>query len=130
MTKTASEHLESGNEIDLADLNGDVKHLLDNKDQFAINLVKERETYVLIKVDRKTADSKPVYAPILISEKIAIEDFINKLNSVKKNKAFNPKGVVKNKQQAPPLGTIKKKSSIVTQISTIDDASPTPGEKE
>jgi hypothetical protein len=109
--------------------------LSENKDQFVVNLVKEKEVYILIKVEKsKTSDAKSVYAPLFTSDKIPMEDYANKLNSVKKNKNYNQKNLVKNKQpqqQQPMLGNIKKKHSVTNQYSTIqsiEDMSPTPAD--
>ena len=130
----------------MADLNGEVKHLVENKDQLAINFLKEREPYILIKVDRvKTNEIKNVYSALFTSDKIVLDDYANKLNSIKKNKNLNSKVVVKNKQQPlqqqqqqPITGSLKKKQSMLlsqnvsihSTIQSIDDNSPVPGEKE
>lgn len=135
--RIAGENLEPGTELDLADLSGDVRLLSENKDRFVGSLIKEKETYILVKVEKgKTPDAKSIYAPLFTSDKIPMEDYVNKLNSVKKNKNNNQKGVVKNKQpqssqHQPMLGTIKKKQSVTNQYSTIqsiEDMSPTPGD--
>lgn len=135
--RIAGENIEPGVELDLADLNGDVKNLSENKDQFVLNMVKERETYILVKVDKNKTipDAKPIYTPLFSSDKISLDDFLNKLNSVKKNKNFNPKNQIKNKQQTqqqtPMLGRIKKNQSSTHQYSTIqsiEDTSPIPAD--
>jgi len=43
----------SGYDLDLADLTGDVKCLQDNRDKYASSLLKEKEKYVLLKIDSK-----------------------------------------------------------------------------
>lgn len=45
--------LDENTEIELSDLTGEIKHLQDSKFAYASNLLKEKETYVLLKVERK-----------------------------------------------------------------------------
>ena len=45
--------LDENIEIELSDLSGEVKHLQDCKFAYATNILKEKETYVLLKVESK-----------------------------------------------------------------------------
>ena len=40
-------------DLDLSDLNGEVKNLQDNRDKYAHTVLKEKEKYVLLKIDSK-----------------------------------------------------------------------------
>ena len=52
-------------EIDISDLSGDVKHLGDAKYVYATTLLKEKETYVLLKVERNRFMSKTTYQSVI-----------------------------------------------------------------
>ena len=41
------------NDLELCDLSGEVKHLQENRDLYAHNVLKEKEKYVLLKFERK-----------------------------------------------------------------------------
>jgi hypothetical protein len=40
-------------EIDLCDLTGEMKHLQENLNMFANSILKEKEKYILVRVERK-----------------------------------------------------------------------------
>lgn len=44
--------LEDEHDYELSDLNGDIKSLNDNKDHYAFQFLKEKEKYILVKIDR------------------------------------------------------------------------------
>lgn len=52
--KRICEHKEDS-ELDLCDLNGDVKHLNENQENYANQILKDREELVLLKLDSKIA---------------------------------------------------------------------------
>lgn len=41
----------SDTDLDLCDITGDIKYLQDNRDKYASALLKEKERYVLLKID-------------------------------------------------------------------------------
>jgi len=46
----------SGYDLDLADLTGDVKCLQENRDKYASSLLKEKEKYILLKIESEIAE--------------------------------------------------------------------------
>eukprot|EP00057_Strongylocentrotus_purpuratus_P003714 XP_003727204.1 PREDICTED: uncharacterized protein LOC100889490 isoform X2 [Strongylocentrotus purpuratus] len=52
-------------EVDLSDREGNIKHLMESPQRYANEVLKERESFVLIKVEKNDESSKPHYIPLL-----------------------------------------------------------------
>ena len=128
-------------ELDIADVHGEVKHLHENKDAYAYNFVREREKYILLKIERKAGEAKPTYVPLFSDDKLITEEFKNKLNSVKKSKTSShyTKTLKSNlkptsSSSGPSTGTKKRSSNGVIineppSTSSLDN-SPLPTDKD
>jgi hypothetical protein len=135
-------------EFELADLNGEIKNLQDNQENYANTILKDKEKYILLKIERKFikflffkiyiflilnkkfwylgkgADIKPFYTPLLTSEALVTQDFLLRINSLKKQKTVNQNKIVKNKNT--PLAQTKGRKSVVNtnsiSISELDNS--------
>ncbi|CAF0876731.1 unnamed protein product [Brachionus calyciflorus] len=84
-----------GLDLDVCDLNGEVKNLNENKLNYGSNLLREKEKYILIKIDHKKTDGKPVYSVLLNNDQIINEEFIARLNSLKKSKKSDQQAAIR-----------------------------------
>ncbi|KAJ7305005.1 hypothetical protein JRQ81_010760 [Phrynocephalus forsythii] len=82
---------EEEDEIELADENGQVKNLLQNKHRCATELLVERETYVLLGVTGGGRPSEKIYTPLLKDENIINSKFLAKLEAWQDHKAPSPR---------------------------------------
>ncbi|XP_032225870.1 uncharacterized protein CXorf65 homolog isoform X1 [Nematostella vectensis] len=65
--------------VDLSDELGNVKNLLDHTGNYATDLLKAREKFVLIRVEKKGEES-PIYTPLLNDLELITTSFIERLS--------------------------------------------------
>ncbi|XP_042328243.1 uncharacterized protein CXorf65 homolog [Sceloporus undulatus] len=83
---------EDEEEIELADVSGQVKNLLQNKHLSAAELLGERETYVLLGVTTNgERPSEGGFVPLLIDENIINSKFLAKLATSQEQKSPSPR---------------------------------------
>ncbi|XP_062816992.1 uncharacterized protein CXorf65 homolog isoform X1 [Anolis carolinensis] len=83
---------EDEEEIDLADESGQVKNLLQNKHRSAIELLEERETYVLLGITiNSERPSEAGFIPLLKDEIIINSRFLAKLAAWQEQKKPSPR---------------------------------------
>ncbi|XP_044137946.1 uncharacterized protein CXorf65 homolog isoform X1 [Bufo gargarizans] len=71
-------HYENEGEIELADGSGQVKNLLENQQCYANELLSERETCVLLAVNRSPDSSDVIFTPLLNDDTIVNAKFLGK----------------------------------------------------
>ncbi|XP_044852663.1 uncharacterized protein CXorf65 homolog [Mauremys mutica] len=69
---------ENEGEIELADVSGQVKNLLQNQHCYASELLSERETCVLLGVTRGEGSSEVIFTPLLKDEGVINPKFLGK----------------------------------------------------
>ncbi|XP_040287021.1 uncharacterized protein CXorf65 homolog [Bufo bufo] len=74
-------HYENEGEIELADGSGQVKNLLENQQCYANELLSERETCVLLAVNRSPDSSDVIFTPLLNDDTIVNAKFLAKLGN-------------------------------------------------
>ncbi|KAJ1175233.1 hypothetical protein NDU88_000524 [Pleurodeles waltl] len=65
-------------EIELADENGQIKNLLENRHCYASEILSERETCILLAVSRPAGTTEAVFTPLLNDEDIINSKFLGK----------------------------------------------------
>lgn len=67
--------------IDLSDLRGAVKNLTDHQSSNASEFLNERETFILVRVEKNTTEGRdfPLYTPLLDDEDVLTTDFLESL---------------------------------------------------
>jgi len=68
-----------GVNIDLSDESGNIKYLTDHLSSYATEFVKERESFILIKVDRRPETDTPMYTPLLNDVFLVTASFLDRL---------------------------------------------------
>ncbi|XP_071493362.1 uncharacterized protein CXorf65 homolog isoform X1 [Diadema antillarum] len=68
-------------QVDLSDQEGNVKHLTDAPLRYANELLKERESFVLIRVEREDDNQKPQYTPLLNDDQAIDAAFLARLST-------------------------------------------------
>ncbi|XP_029429835.1 uncharacterized protein LOC115074487 isoform X2 [Rhinatrema bivittatum] len=120
-------HCDDG-EIELADENGHVKDLLRNQQCYASELLSERETLVLLAVNRPPDGSEVVFMPLLNDDNIVNQKFLAKLGNWSKVSNQRPKSKRTSKKptlhimvttpEGQEVGNIFGQSAKSTTIST------------
>ncbi|XP_062995217.1 uncharacterized protein CXorf65 homolog [Elgaria multicarinata webbii] len=82
---------EDEDEIELADESGQIKNLLQNKHRSAMELLGERESYVLLAVASSERPSEMEFTPLLKDENIINPKFLAKLGNCQDHKVPSPK---------------------------------------
>ncbi|XP_054760461.2 uncharacterized protein CXorf65 homolog [Lytechinus pictus] len=70
-----------GVEVDLSDQEGNIKHLSESPQRYANEVLKERESFVLIKVEKNDVSSKPHYIPLLNDNEAIDAAFLARLST-------------------------------------------------
>lgn len=67
--------------IDLSDLRGLVKNLTNNQSSNASDFLQERETFILVRVEKNPTDGRdfPLYTPLLRDDKVLTTEFLETL---------------------------------------------------
>ncbi|XP_033109991.1 uncharacterized protein CXorf65 homolog isoform X2 [Anneissia japonica] len=98
-------------EVDLADPEGNVKHLIDASLRYANEVLKDRETFVLIKVENDDS-RKPSYIPLLNDNEFIDAAFLARLSTRDQSSNGSAKGSRKrregnksNASKKPPKST-------------------------
>ncbi|XP_071958315.1 uncharacterized protein CXorf65 homolog [Antedon mediterranea] len=99
-------------EVDLADPEGNVKHLIEASLRYANEVLKERETFVLIKVEKDDESRKPSYIPLLNDQEQIDAAFLARLSTREQSSSGSAKGSRKrrdanksNTSKRPPKST-------------------------
>ncbi|XP_078539999.1 uncharacterized protein CXorf65 homolog [Lissotriton helveticus] len=108
-------HCES-EEIELADENGQVKNLLENRYCYASDILSERETFILLAVSRPAGTTDAVFTPLLIDEDIVNSKFLAKLGNWGESKSSSSR--TKSKRH--------NRKSVVIQSTSLHDGKPSP----
>ncbi|XP_063799877.1 uncharacterized protein CXorf65 homolog [Pseudophryne corroboree] len=74
-------HYGNEGDVELADDSGQVKNLLDNQQRYANELLRERETCVLLAVTRPPDSSDVIFTPLLNDDTIVNSKFLAKLGN-------------------------------------------------
>ncbi|XP_075046451.1 uncharacterized protein CXorf65 homolog [Mixophyes fleayi] len=74
-------HYGNEGDVELADDSGQVKHLRENQQRYANELLSERETCVLLAVTRPTDSSDVIFTPLLNDDAIVNAKFLAKLGN-------------------------------------------------
>jgi hypothetical protein len=131
--------LELDTELDLCDSKGEIMRMAEQTDLFANQFLKEKEKYILLKVERKifefmvknffqdfdilnlktgkSYDMKPVYTPLLSNDILLNDNFLSKLNPVK-NKPNSSRGPKSKNKNIPPKTSRNKNSNAATNTTT------------
>ncbi|KAM9114113.1 uncharacterized protein ACDP82_019707 [Pangshura tecta] len=90
-------------EIELADVSGQVKNLLQNQHCYASELLSERETCVLLSVTRGEDSSEVVFTPLLKDEGVINPKFLAKLGNWEDSKASSTRVKSKKASKKPTV---------------------------
>jgi hypothetical protein len=140
--KMSEMEFETELELDLCDSKGEIMRMAEQAYLCANNFLKEKEKYILLRVERKVFDqvifslwnhlnnsltgrlydAKPLYTPLLNNDTLVNDNFLSKLNPIKKkpNSSSGPKS--KNKSIMPKTSR-NKNTSTTTNSSNTTNAS-------
>lgn len=90
---------EKGVIVDLSDESGNLKYLRDHPQSYATDFLKDRESLVLIRVDKNPIDEAVTYTPLLDDVFIVTSAFVDRLtrcgdSGIKQSQAKNGNGVL------------------------------------
>ncbi|XP_031568799.1 uncharacterized protein LOC116303408 isoform X2 [Actinia tenebrosa] len=68
--------------VDLSDIHGSVRCLIDNQKSNASDFLKERETFILVKVEKLEGNDRPTYTPLLKDKDYITGDFLESLSRI------------------------------------------------
>ncbi|XP_069080540.1 uncharacterized protein CXorf65 homolog isoform X1 [Pleurodeles waltl] len=109
-------HCEPEVEIELADENGQIKNLLENRHCYASEILSERETCILLAVSRPAGTTEAVFTPLLNDEDIINSKFLAKLGNWGESKSSSSR--TKSKRHS--------RKSVVIQSMSLLDGKPSP----
>lgn len=96
-------------EVDLSDNEGNIKHLSETPLRYASEVLRERESFVLIRVDKNDESHKPNYTPLLIDNEAIDAAFLARLSTKESTGSGSAKG--KKKRGSKDGGGNANKSS-------------------
>ncbi|XP_038065810.1 uncharacterized protein CXorf65 homolog [Patiria miniata] len=95
-------------DVDLSDNEGNVKHLLETPLRYANEVLKERETLVLVRVEKNEGNQKPHYVPLLNDVQAIDAAFMARLSTKENLGSGSAKG--SRRKNAKKDGTSKSSS--------------------
>ncbi|KXJ24019.1 uncharacterized protein LOC110249237 [Exaiptasia diaphana] len=67
-------------QVDLSDVNGSVRCLIDNQKSNASDFLKEREMFILVRVEKIEGNERPIYTPLLKDADFVTSEFLESLS--------------------------------------------------
>ncbi|XP_032229648.1 uncharacterized protein CXorf65 homolog [Nematostella vectensis] len=107
--------------VDLSDERGNLKYLVEHPTSYASDLLKERESFVLIRIEKKPEDEGDMYTPLLNDIDVITESFLERLSKCESETASSKS------TKAAVVTNNNKKQSLVNKARNAFMSSPTRG---